>query len=287
MTSFDSIPIYELFGETSAFPDVLHWERIRDRASEHGWNISPHRHSQMSQLFLIETGEADAQIDGRNETVTQHSYLFVPSQIVHGFSFAPETEGSVLSFPLDVVNSMGPVSQDALQSLGQVVKGATSEDLASLIQLFSQRYTATGIYRSQCIVGLAHAILATIAAAAFDTHANSNTSQSVRIQQLNALIMKNLPNNWRPTNYATALSMSTGHLGRLCRQALGMSTSAYIEAARMSEAARLLAFTRMPIADVGYRLGFTDPSYFTRRFHKARGQTPSNYRDQFLDNSLS
>ena len=81
--------------------------------------------------------------------------------------------------------------------------------------------------------------------------------------------------------------MSTGHLGRLCRHALGMSTSAYIEATRMTEAARLLAFTQMPIAEVGYRLGFTDPSYFTRRFHKAREQTPTDYRDQFLDNSLN
>ncbi|MFT6875504.1 MAG: AraC family transcriptional activator of pobA [Granulosicoccus sp.] len=286
MTQIDSIPVFQLFGETSAFPDVLHWERIRDRASEHGWNISPHRHSQMSQLFLIETGEADAQIDGQSVTVSQNSYLYIPSQVVHAFAFTQDTEGSVLSFPLDVVNSIGPISQDALQGLGQVVKGATPEDLTSLLRLFSQRYADTGIYRSQCIVGLAHTILAIIAEAANETNATSNSTQSIRIQQLNTLITANLANRWGPTDYATALSVSTSHLGRLCRQALGMSTSAYIEAARMTEAARLLAFTRMQVADVGYRLGFTDPSYFTRRFHKARGKTPTDYRDQFSDNSL-
>lgn len=287
MKDINSIPVFQLFGETSAFPDVLHWERIRDRASEHSWTISPHRHSQMSQLFLIETGNADVQIDGQSVTITKNSYLYIPSPVVHGFVFAQDTEGSVLSFPLDVVNSLGPASQDALQGLGQVVKGATSEDLASLIQLFSQRYANTGIFRSQYIVGLAHSILAIIAESAYESDAYSNSTQSTRIQQLNTLIKDNLANHWGPSEYASALSVSTGHLGRLCRQCLGMSTSTYIEAARMTEAARLLAFTQMQVADVGYRLGFTDPSYFTRRFHKARGQTPSDYRSQFSDNSLT
>ena len=278
-----SIPIFELFGETSAFPDVLHWERIRHRASEHGWIITPHRHNQMSQLFVIESGEADAQIDGQSITMTNNTYLYVPSQVVHGFSFAPETEGSVFSFPLNVISSLGPVSQDALQSLRQIINGTTSAELGSLTELFSQRYFATGNYRSQCLVGLAHAILAIIAENAYNTEENLRGTHSNRIQRFNSLIATNLPNHWGPSDYASALSISTGHLGRLCKEAFGMSTSAYIEAARMTEAARLLAFTRMQVADVGYRLGFTDPSYFTRRFIKARGQTPSEYRVRFLD----
>lgn len=283
MASTNNIPVFELYGETSSFPDVLHWERIRDRASGHSWNISPHRHSQMCQLFLIESGEAEAQIDGRSLNLPQHSYLYVPSQVVHSFLFAPDTEGSVLSFPLDVVNSIGPVSKDVLQGLQLFLQGSTPTDLNALIQLFIKRYSGTGIYRTQCIVGLAHAILSIIAETVCDTPENSNSMQSNRTQQLNYLIAKNLPNNWGPSNYASALSMSTGHLRRLCRQTLGMSTSAYIETMRMTEATRLLAFTKMPIAEVGYRLGFTDPSYFTRRFHKARKLTPTDYREQFLE----
>ena len=46
----------------------------------------------------------------------------------------------------------------------------------------------------------------------------------------------------------------------------------------MEEACRLLAFTALPVSQVGYRLGYGDPSYFTRRFTRLQGQTPSAYR---------
>ena len=46
----------------------------------------------------------------------------------------------------------------------------------------------------------------------------------------------------------------------------------------MTEACRLIAFTRLPVAEVGYRLGYADPPYFSRRFRLRMGETPSAYR---------
>ena len=48
----------------------------------------------------------------------------------------------------------------------------------------------------------------------------------------------------------------------------------------MGEASRLLAFTRLPMSEIGYRLGFDDPSHFSKRFRAARGLAPSAYRRQ-------
>ncbi|ESQ14979.1 MAG: helix-turn-helix domain-containing protein [Thiohalocapsa sp. PB-PSB1] len=44
------------------------------------------------------------------------------------------------------------------------------------------------------------------------------------------------------------------------------------------QADRLLAFTRMPVAEAGRRLGCADPSHFSRRFRAARGESPGAYR---------
>ncbi|WP_239017514.1 AraC family transcriptional regulator [Paenirhodobacter huangdaonensis] len=35
------------------------------------------------------------------------------------------------------------------------------------------------------------------------------------------------------------------------------------------------------MAEIGYRLAFDDPAYFSRRFRAVRGLTPSDYRAQF------
>lgn len=78
-----------------------------------------------------------------------------------------------------------------------------------------------------------------------------------------------------------ACCCTPGHLNRLCQAALGTSASRHIEALTMTEARRLLAFTRLTVAEVGYRLGFADPSYFSRRFRAETGESPSAYRARF------
>ena len=87
--------------------------------------------------------------------------------------------------------------------------------------------------------------------------------------------------SWTASDYADALALSTGHLSRLCRQASGRGAAAYIEHHLMEEACRLLAFTALPVSDIGYRLGYADPSYFSKRFRIVRQQAPTEYRAQF------
>ena len=64
MDALSPIPVFTLYGETLPFPDVVHCERILDRAGQHGWHIAPHRHSQMAQIFTIEDGQARVTLDG-------------------------------------------------------------------------------------------------------------------------------------------------------------------------------------------------------------------------------
>jgi len=103
-------------------------------------------------------------------------------------------------------------------------------------------------------------------------------TMSDRIQKLDTLISQHMVDGWSAPDFAAALSLSTGHLSRLCRQATGLGAAAYIDRKRMVEACRLLAFTQLPISEIGYRVGYGDPSYLTKRFTRAQGLAPSAYR---------
>ncbi len=276
------IPNYTLFGETGAFPDVVHCEHIKDRAPDHGWHIAPHRHAQMSQVFYLQAGHARAVIDGEGFDLGDDMVLYVPAQAVHSFQFAPQTQGMVHSFPLTILGSIGPASSDIAQALAHRIIACASADLIALMALLDNALSDNGPFRAQTAVALAHAVLASVARLTELAPDDPRTTPSQRLGQLDQLIGTHQGEGWTAGDYAKALGLSTGHLNRLCRAAKGVSASAYIEGSVVLEACRLLAFTQLPVAEVGYRLGFSDPSYFSRRFRSVQGETPSQYREHFV-----
>ena len=46
----------------------------------------------------------------------------------------------------------------------------------------------------------------------------------------------------------------------------------------IDEAKRELVFTEMPAQEIGLRLGFADPAYFSRYFLRETGETPRAWR---------
>lgn len=279
MSGKNPIPSYALYGETQNFPDVVHAERISDRAADVPWHITPHRHRDLAQLLHIEAGAASAGVDGQTVQLCANDFLYLPAQIVHSFEFQPGSDGSVLSFPAPILKSLGPPQSSIGVNLAHPVHGATSADLAALLQNFSTTYQKSSRFRRQRLVGLTQALLAVVA----EGHrVHGPRPPTTRIAELDQQLAEHLTDNWRPHDYAAALMITQGQLNRICKKAAGLNAQSYIERAVMLEACRLLAFTGMSVAQVGYRLGFADPSYFSRRFHKRQGTSPSTYRARFL-----
>jgi AraC-like DNA-binding protein len=83
-----------------------------------------------------------------------------------------------------------------------------------------------------------------------------------------------------PPNIATLAleaGMSEPKLRKLFKQTFGKGVFEYYQSARMQEAARLLKEKRLLVSEVGYRLGFTNLSHFSREFEKYMGMKPKKY----------
>ncbi|MDJ1500681.1 AraC family transcriptional regulator [Xanthocytophaga agilis] len=72
-------------------------------------------------------------------------------------------------------------------------------------------------------------------------------------------------------------NMSPTKLKRLFRQIFGNSIFSYYQEYRMKEAARLLKEENLSVSDVGYKLGFTNLSHFSRVFKEHTGMKPKQY----------
>jgi AraC-like DNA-binding protein len=85
---------------------------------------------------------------------------------------------------------------------------------------------------------------------------------------------------WSLDELAQAVSLDPAYLSRLFRRDTGLSPLAFLARQRAERAAVLLAQTDLPAARVGAAVGWTDPTYFARRFRSLVGSTPTEYRNR-------
>ena len=76
---------------------------------------------------------------------------------------------------------------------------------------------------------------------------------------------------------AIKVNMSPTKLKTIFRQIFGDSIFSYYQDFRMKEAARLLKEEQLSVSDVGYQLGFSNLSHFSRLFEKHIGMKPKRY----------
>lgn len=267
-----AIPTFGLYGERDHLPDVLHVETIATRSALHGWNIRPHRHARLHQFLLLTAGAARVSLDGREEALAPPAIVNLPPRTVHGFRFAPATEGFVLTVPDDLVEGV-------VQSLPVLATAGAGpgEGLAVLFTEAAREHAGASPARSGNLAALA-ALVAGRTAAALAARAEAAPAAQPLVRRFEALVEAHFREHWRVADYAAALGVTAPHLSRVCRQATGQSASRLLNARLAREARRLLAYTPHPVARVAEDLGFVDPAYFTRFFTRETGATPTAFR---------
>ncbi|WP_299780834.1 helix-turn-helix transcriptional regulator [uncultured Formosa sp.] len=76
---------------------------------------------------------------------------------------------------------------------------------------------------------------------------------------------------------AQLAGFSESKLKRLFKQIFGNSLYDYYQVFRMKEAARLLKENKLSVSEVGYKIGFSNLSHFSRVFEKHVGLKPKKY----------
>lgn len=96
-------------------------------------------------------------------------------------------------------------------------------------------------------------------------------------QLIRAYCMRNLGNPISVTELAEFCGYSRGHLTKVMKKTLGIAPSEFILDTKLDSALRILQQENTSIKAVALRCGFLDQGYFTRRFHRKFGVSPSHY----------
>ncbi len=77
---------------------------------------------------------------------------------------------------------------------------------------------------------------------------------------------------------AKASGLSGSRLAHLFKAEVGQTVGQFLEAQRLERARRLLARTDLPVQSVAADVGYESAFYFTQRFKKATGLSPTDHR---------
>jgi AraC-like DNA-binding protein len=77
---------------------------------------------------------------------------------------------------------------------------------------------------------------------------------------------------------AAVAGMSLPQFMKTFKKVAGMTPMAYLNHVRLAHGSRLLRETSLTIAEIASAVGFSDQSYFDKRFKRAFGRTPTSFR---------
>lgn len=270
---------YSLFGETAELPELVHCEHISTRSRVHGWELRPHRHGRLHQVLLLKSGGGTAVVEDRTLTLSPGDLLNIPRGLVHGFRFHENSRGWVVTLTSDLVDQTLTDSEGLRPRLDRFGMTRASDDMEILVRRIFAEHRGQQFARAQALRSLAGLLLALLARRLQSASDPKETRRSAPlIRRFEALVEAHFTEGWTVPDYAAHLSVSPTHLNRLVRQALGQSAGQVLADRMLQEARRLLTFTNLPVAQVGYHLGYGDPAHFSRAFKAGTGLSPRAFR---------
>ena len=93
-----------------------------------------------------------------------------------------------------------------------------------------------------------------------------------------AYLRENLAGHVSLEDLAAYVGLSRGYLSALFKSELGTTFTDYVNSMRVEKSKELLLDAALSLADIAGLVGYSDQSYFTKKFTQVTGQTPGQFR---------
>ncbi|MGE5525479.1 MAG: helix-turn-helix domain-containing protein [Rhodospirillaceae bacterium] len=103
---------------------------------------------------------------------------------------------------------------------------------------------------------------------------------AAQLRRVTDYIAAHIDRDLSASELAALVDLSPFHFSRRFKASTGMAPYQYVTRRRISAAQELLARTRLTIAEISYRTGFSSQSHLGARFKQIVGVTPRRYREQ-------
>lgn len=282
----DPIPVFYLYGEPqhAVAKGFVHVESLDDRSRPSEWTIHPHVHRDLNHIILIAEGGGSMQAEGATVRFDAPSLLLVPAGVVHGFSWYRDSAGWVVTIAEDYFSHLATRDADLAPLFRQALAvDLMAEDRVAVETAIGDMSRELGWagpgQRAAVEAALLSLMVRALRRSRLDHRPQSGDArQAALVARLRERIEQRFRHREPVTDHARALGVSTTALRHACARAAGTAPAAMLDARTLLEAKRLLLYSNLSVAEVGYAVGFVDPAYFSRFFTRHAGLSPRAFR---------
>ena len=251
--------------------------------------LKPHR-TNFNQLFYFHKAKGIHTVDFEDITLADNSLLFAPKDTVHRFDDKAEVSGVLLLF---TDNFFCSNSQDSILLRNCVLHSNITQSTLIHIpeqntvfdNVFGQIYrefdnekdsVQADILRNYIRLLLLHFIREQISLPIFRNQSDNQDFELVRAFEY--MLEQHYNSSPQVAYYCQSLNVTEKRLQTATRNILDRSPKEIIKDRIVLEAKRLLVYSSDSVKEISFRLGFDEPTNFTKFFKKSTGKSPMDFR---------
>lgn len=251
----------------------------------------PHQLKFYNFIFFTE-GLGRHFIDFNWYPIQQNSLVYLTKDQVNAFEFSDSLKGYCIIFTEEYfVECFSNLSNNFVFRLfnpelfSPILQIPINSDFENYFNLLKKEYSNNQSFNQKTIVDSLFAILISKAESLKhnQTFYIKNSSKITVFHKFTSLIEKNLSKSRSANFYANELALSYKHLNSICKELVYKTAKNVIDDHVILQAKRNLINSTIKSSELAYKLGFEEPTNFTKYFKKHTGLTPNSFLKSLLN----
>ncbi|KJD35265.1 hypothetical protein PW52_11375 [Tamlana sedimentorum] len=271
--------------------EIVPIEKIAKDKTEHKHDPELPHQLKFYNLIFFTQGSGRHFIDFKWFPVQENSLVYLTKDQVNAFEFSEELKGYCIIFTEEYfVNSFSNLSDDFVFRLfnpelfSPILQIPENSEFVTYFNLLLKEYKNSAAFNHKNII---NSLLTILISKAENLKQNitfhiSDTSKVAVYQEFVSLVEKNLRKSRSANFYAKELAISYKHLNTICKELMHKTAKNVIDDFVILQAKRNLINSKINSSELAYKLGFEDPTNFTKYFKKNTGLTPKSFLKSLL-----